>query len=167
MYFFVIRDSYVVAQLPEWSLLAWLILAYLLLWSRLKQVTEETVTFSKFIQTYRYECLMIFAVIASLFVSITFLQVVLYHFLTWAILPIPALKARGDGHLTQYAGLSVAITGLFLIFSIPGLTSYSVSQGLLMDQFYLWSYIHITASMALSATHPDWIVQLFKPQNVV
>ena len=109
---------------------------------------------------------MLFAVLASLFVKITFLHVVLYHFLAWAILPFPSLRLRGRGFVTQYAGLTIALLGIFLVFSLPGLFRYSLHQSVLMDQFYIWSYIHITGSLALSSTHPDWIVSLFKPQNV-
>jgi hypothetical protein len=42
---------------------------------------------------------------------------------------------------------------------------FNVPFSLFSKQFTLWSYIHITLSLALSNAHPKWIVDLFRPRG--
>lgn len=166
VYFFILRNAVSLRSTPDELLCLWLVVAYLLLWTSLKK-TGGAVNFKRFCKTYQYELLMLLVVLASFYVRFTFLQVVLYHFVAWAILPIKSLQSRGGRFLQQYVGLTVAILGVFLVFTLPGQFRYSVNESVMMDQFYVWSYIHISASLALSSTHPDWVVQLFVTKKAV
>ncbi|MGH7885697.1 MAG: hypothetical protein ACRENO_08395, partial [Thermodesulfobacteriota bacterium] len=67
--------------------------------------------------------------------------------------------------LIRYTGLSFALFGIILLLSFKELSPYALSNTTLYDQFYLWSYIHITTSLALSSAHPDWIIKIFRPQT--
>lgn len=105
------------------------------------------------------------AVVASIFVTITFLQLVLYHFVLWSLLPVKALYARGKQALLQYSILTIAITGLFLIISPIGIGAYYLNNNPFITQFYFWSYMHITCSFALSDSHPQWVRQVFQTNH--
>ncbi|MFT4614002.1 MAG: hypothetical protein ACI9NT_001144 [Bacteroidia bacterium] len=56
------------------------------------------------------------------------------------------------GFVLLYFGALAVITAM----------QFSSTMTIVLSQFYLWSYIHITASMALSAAHPQWLVRLFQ-----
>jgi hypothetical protein len=88
---------------------------------------------------------------------------VLYHFVLWTVVPVPVLKRKGKEHLIQYALLSIAILAFFLAMTMGNFVSDFVKLTFWLGQFYIWSYIHITASFALSPAHPLWLVQLFRP----
>ena len=75
---------------------------------------------------------------------------------------LSVLRAAGTHKLIEYALLSVGTLGLFAPLTISQLGSNLVPLSAVYSQFYFWSYVHITASFALSAAHPDWIVQLFR-----
>ena len=101
-------------------------------------------------------------VLVSLLVRVTFLQVVLYHFILWAVVPIERIRQRGEGALTQYLTLSVATVALFLLLSPLGPSSTRIGRHLFVEQFLFWSYLHITLSFALSDAHPTWAVRFFR-----
>ena len=98
----------------------------------------------------------------SVLVRLTFIQVVLYHFILWALLPVERFRARGKAALGRYVLLSAAVTGLALLVSPLGPRSLRVALGSFSEQFLFWSYAHITMSFALSDAHPAWIVRLFR-----
>jgi hypothetical protein len=108
------------------------------------------------------EWLVLAVVGLSLLVKISFLQMVMYHFVLWTIIPVPVLRAAGTHKLIEYALLSFGTLDLFAALTITQLGSNLVPLSAVYSQFYFWSYVHITASFALSAAHPDWIVQLFR-----
>ncbi len=99
----------------------------------------------------------------SLFARLTFLEVVLYHFMLWALVPIDRIRRRhGRGGLLQYAALSVAITGVAVLLSPLGPSATRVAMHTYSEQFLFWSYLHITLSFALSDAHPGWMVRFFR-----
>lgn len=77
------------------------------------------------------------------------------------------LRAAGTHKLIEYALLSVAALGLFGALTLSQLGSKLIPLSVLYSQFYFWSYVHITASFALSSAHPEWIVRLFRVPSVV
>ena len=86
----------------------------------------------------------------------------MYHFVLWTLLPIPQMKAKGRRALESYALLTAAGLALYygaLITFAPA--QFNDALIFVLGQFYLWSYIHITASFALSAAHPRWIREIF------
>lgn len=96
----------------------------------------------------------------SLFVRLTFLQIVLYHFLVWAVLPVGRIRQRRAGALAEYLGLSAAIVVAALMLSPIGPRAMRLSSNAFTQQFFFWSYMHITLSFGLSDAHPAWLVRL-------
>ena len=101
-------------------------------------------------------------VLVSLVVRVTFLQVVLYHFVLWAVVPIERIRQRGEGALMGYLTLSGATVAVFLLLSPLGPSSTHIGRHLFVEQFLFWSYLHITLSFALSDAHPRWAVRFFR-----
>jgi hypothetical protein len=101
-------------------------------------------------------------VVVSLFVRVTFLQFVLYHFVLWTVLPIERIGRRGRAAFVEYAALSFAAIGVAVLLSPLGPSSTRVSPRWFSEQFLLWSYLHITLSFALSDAHPKWAVDFFR-----
>jgi len=99
---------------------------------------------------------------ASLFVRVTFLQTVLYHFVLWALLPVDRIRARGGFALAEYAGLSVALVAVAVLLSPLGPSTTQIGTVTFSRQFLFWSYAHITLSFALSDAHPVWVRRLFR-----
>ncbi len=167
-YLCILRHDAHVSQMPEAWL--WLFLAVSgLLYARQVGIGNQQQGLARLKDT-SVEWLMLAAVGLSFLVEITFLQMVMYHFVLWTIVPIPMLRAAGAHKLVEYALLSVATLGLFSVLTISQLGSSIVPLSALFSQFYFWSYVHITTSFALSAAHPDWVVQLFRlpqPQSRV
>lgn len=99
----------------------------------------------------------------SLFIRLTFLEVVLYHFMLWALLPIVRIRRRNSrGGLAEYAALSLALTGVALLLSPLGPSATRLTMHTYSEQFLFWSYLHITLSFALSDAHPAWTVRFFR-----
>lgn len=96
----------------------------------------------------------------SLFVPLTFIQIVLYHFLLWTVLPLPRIRQRHGNALGEYVGLSVVAIGVALLLSPLGPSSIRLGSEVFAQQFFFWSYLHITLSFGLSDAHPAWIVRL-------
>jgi hypothetical protein len=101
-------------------------------------------------------------VLVSLVVRVTFLQVVLYHFVLWSVVPMERIRQRGEGAVAEYVGLSVAAVGVFLLISPLGPSPMSIDRHLFSEQFLFWSYLHITLSFALSDAHPSWAVRFLR-----
>jgi hypothetical protein len=162
LYFCILRNDPRLAEFP--ALLLWIFagataVAYVLKLRALSKAKGISVVWSD----HSVELGMLAVLLLSFYFRITFFQFVLYHFVIWTLLPIPAMKARGEGHLQQYLLLTAA--GLALYFgaiTVVAPTQFSATLTVVLSQFYLWSYIHITASMALSSAHPQWLVRLFQ-----
>lgn len=103
------------------------------------------------------------AVAASFYVNFSFMAVVFYHFVFWALFPLLKMSELGTKKLASYIGVSVLSLVGFLALSPIGVLNFMFPPLLFRQQFYLWSYIHITTSFVLSNAHPQWIVQLFRP----
>ena len=101
-------------------------------------------------------------VVVSLFVRITFLQMVLYHFVLWALVPIERIRSRGKVALGQYLAVSAAVLGILALMSPLGPALTQIGAGTFSQQFLFWSYAHISLSLALSDAHPRWITRLFR-----
>ena len=161
-YLCILRHDAYVGQVPEGWLWLFLTLSGLL-YARQLLIANQSLQGLSRLKDSSVEWLMLAVVGLSLLVKITFLQMVMYHFVLWTIVPIPVLRAAGTHKLIEYALLSVGSLGIFAALTISQLGSGLVPLSSVYSQFYFWSYVHITASFALSAAHPDWIVQLFRP----
>lgn len=98
----------------------------------------------------------------SLFVRVAFLEVVLYHFILWALLPVDSIRRRGRGALAEYIGMSTGLVAIALFLSPLGPRSTPAATAAFSQQFLFWSYAHITLSFALSDAHPAWMTRLFR-----
>jgi len=101
-------------------------------------------------------------VAVSLFVRVSFLQAVLYHFVLWALLPFDSIRRRGRLALGEYVGVSAAVLGALVLLSPLGPAFTRINAITFSQQFLFWSYAHITLSFALSDAHPAWMVHLFR-----
>lgn len=105
------------------------------------------------------------AAAVSFVLPFQFLHIVLYHVVFWSLLPLPKLVARGARGLLPYLGLTAAAVAGFVALSPIGVPGLRLRPALFQQQFILWSYIHITASLVLSNAHPQWLVDLFRPRR--
>ncbi|MDX2418961.1 MAG: hypothetical protein QNK19_16005 [Xanthomonadales bacterium] len=160
-YLCILRHDAYVGQVPEAWLWLFLTLSGLL-YARQLLIANQSLQGLSRLRDSSVEWLMLAVVGLSLLIKITFLQMVMYHFVLWTIVPIPVLRTAGTHKLVEYGLLSVASLGLFAALTISQLGSSLVPLSSVYSQFFFWSYVHITASFALSAAHPDWIVQLFR-----
>lgn len=120
-------------------------------------------SFPQLVDRCLFEVLGLLVVALSLFVEITFLQVVMYHFVFWMLYPIPRLQAQGGLSVARYAMSTVAVTAVFLALSPMGWNRQAVWTSSFYEMFVPLSYAHITTSFALSQTQPRWIRRMFNP----
>lgn len=164
-YLCILRHDAYVSQVPEIWLWLFLIVSALLYLRQVSIGKAQGQGLSR-LKDSSVELLTLAVIGLSMFYKVTFLQMVMYHFVLWTIVPIPMLRAGGSHKLIEYAFLSVAAIGLFIALTFSQLGSNLMPMSAIYSQFYFWSYVHITASFALSSAHPDWIVQLFRvPQQ--
>jgi len=103
----------------------------------------------------------------SFFTPITFLQIVCYHFAFWIVYPMKKIRAGGNWRLAGYLGWTAGLTAFFFALSPIGALRLPLVAPHFSSQFMMWSYIHITISYALSASHPGWITRWFKPRQAI
>jgi len=108
----------------------------------------------------------VFLIGVSLFIKLTFLQVVLYHFLFWMIYPLPNLIKHNKPQFHRYLSVTILMHALIFAISPLGLVGYEIHGSVFSSQFYIWSYLHITLSLALSDANPQWIANWFQPRAI-
>ncbi len=101
--------------------------------------------------------------------QLRFIDVVLYHFVFWALYPaIRIATARGFGPLTRYATLNALLLAGAFALSPASVLRYNLVGSPFLEGFYLFSYLHISASFALSDQHPNWVIALFRrPRTLI
>lgn len=107
-----------------------------------------------------FEMLGLVMVAVSLFVQVTFIQIIFYHVVVWFMVPLGMLRIRG-GVGTYLVRTAVVTGGLLALTPLLGFP-WQFSTGQMLDQVFLWGYIHITASFALSSLNPGWIRTWFQ-----
>ena len=103
----------------------------------------------------------ILLVFVSLFLKVTYHQVILYHVVSWIFLPLSRMRANDDEPAPRYLLLTAVITSAFFLLTPAGGAHFGIPLHRLMAQVDLWGYIHITASFALSSLNPAWIRRWF------
>ena len=93
---------------------------------------------------------------------IYFVDVVFYHFVLWAFVPLISPGRRTWAMVLRYLGGTAVLTGAFLIVSPMGIKPYYFADSLFLRSFYFWSYLHILSSFALSGAQPQWIIRMFR-----
>jgi hypothetical protein len=104
------------------------------------------------------------AVALSFFAPIGIFEVVLYHITFWGIYPLLKMQAQPK-LIAAYLLQNVAGFLIALQLTPLGWLAWHFSVPQLMDQFRLWSFIHIFTSLAISNAHPGWLVRLFQPRG--
>nr|CAA9213311.1 putative membrane protein [uncultured Armatimonadetes bacterium] len=123
---------------------------------------RRSLTTAQLVDLCTFEVLGFLLLVVSCFVNIWFVQIVFYHFVFWALFPLPRMAAQGRGPALTYVALNVAATAFFLLLSPLALLPVHLSAGQWDAQFRFWSYLHITLSFALSTAHPAWITRWFQ-----
>lgn len=163
IYAVVLRHYREIAWIDPRLLFVCLALAYGFFFASLYQILPRLNRRSLF-DGCVFELMGALLVVVSLFTPISLLQVVLYHFLLWAINPLPGIVKRGKQALLTYVVLSVVLIGGFLSFSTVGMGDDRFMK-YYSWQFIFWSYIHITFSFILSDAQPTWITSWFQPRK--
>jgi hypothetical protein len=96
---------------------------------------------------------------------VDYLDVVLYHFLFWALYPFANLARRDEFQPMRLVAMNAALTTAALLFSALGPFGLTVNL-LFTSVFYALSYLHITTSFILSSTNPMWLRRFFEPVQV-
>jgi len=124
---------------------------------------RRALSISQWIDLTAFEVIVLALVPLAFVYPFTLEQVVCYHFIFWILYPLRRLTGSGPA-LGVYMILTVASIAVFLLISPLGPLTLRVPVRSFVDQFILWSYVHITLSFALSAAHPDWITRWFRPR---
>ena len=162
-YLCILRSDPMISRLPEPFLWSFLLLAIVLYLNQLRVTHPEANTGASWVlKQSGVELVVLLLLGLSFFTQITFLQVVMYHFVLWTIMPVRVMKHQGTGQLAEYGLLTVGTLLFFIVLITNQFFSNALNLSFYYSQFILWSYIHITTSFALSSAHPQWIVGLFR-----
>ena len=183
------RDAPGLVGFVGWRL-SWNMLAYLvIMWHRLGLISRSSVLFVIVLvaailagyETFRriwsfrdrlsretlfdqlaFEGLVAGLLAASFFIPpLSFAQFVLYHFAMWVLIPLPGLAKKGSRPMVNYLGVTVILFVAVMAITPLMFEPISIRIPELADQLYLWGYIHISASFALSSLNPLWITRFF------
>ena len=165
VYLTLLRHDSNLALLPTEFLFAGLGASYGLFFYYLSRLGGE-LPLSSLAENCGFELMGIVAVIASLYIDFSFLQIVMYHFVFWMLYPLPKLWNAENAGLPIYVGITIVCTALFVWLAPTASSHREMLESRYFQQFTLWSYFHITTAFALSNAHPDWIVRLFRPRSV-
>ena len=165
LYAFILRDNSALNAVPDAFWACALLLCYgLLFYTLLRRFAAEAgPDWPAVIRYSRFEIVALGVAGLSLLIDITFLQLVVYHFILWTLYPLRSRLTQGPVQALNYIGVTIICFAFFLLLSPLGLFAYSLNNSMFYQQFYLWSYIHISASFALSGANPSWVVNLFRP----
>ena len=161
-YLVVVRHEAVLRNIPEMLLWLGFAMAAAFYWRALR--ANKRLPNASAAGSSSPELLLGLAVLLSLYIEISWLQVVFYHFALWALHPVAGISKKGSAAMTEYVALTVgSLVGFFVLATTKLVGDFS-DMAFWYGQFYLWSYVHIATSLALSKAHPAWIVRLFQPQ---
>lgn len=161
-YLVVVRHEVVLRNIPEMLLWLGFAMAAAFYWRAVranKHLPQASAAGSS-----SPELLLAIAVLLSLYIEISWLHVVFYHFALWALHPVAGLSIKGSAAMTEYVALTIGSLVGFFVLATTKLASDVLDMAFWYGQFYFWSYVHIATSLALSKAHPAWIVRLFQPQ---
>ena len=130
-----------------------------LLMFRLREAAPRAV----FVDLCGFELVGLLMAAGSFYFNVRFLDIVLYHFVFWALYPVPKMVARGASPALRYVGLNVLLSAGFMLLSPASPLVRAFSDAQWIDQFRFWSYFHIATAFALSTAFPGWITRWFKP----
>ncbi len=163
-YLFIIRNQQSISWLPAKYVLSAFLVSSVVFFCSLYQ---NRTAFPKNLLFDRglFEGINILLVFGSLFFTVNYRQVILYHAVSWAVFSGFRVKEKGQLPLIRYLILTFVINGVLLFLSPSARMPFQISFPTLSNQVDLWGYIHITASFALSSSNPKWITKWFSNRD--
>ncbi len=134
---------------------------FLFFLSRLKNVFTR----AEMVRACAFEMMGLVILAVSFYTPITFIQVVCYHVVSWVFFPLYRMIKAAPGKITEYALLTAGVTFIFILLSPLGVRRYELNDSFFKQQFFLWSYLHITFSFVFSDAQPEWITRWFNPEK--
>lgn len=162
LFFSLIRDSHAVAWISRDVLFGGLAVSYLA-YFRLLRRSRSLFSKEELINNSAFEIVGLLIFWASFHVRISVYHIALYHYLFWMFYPALGLRREGLRPLLAYAGLTLLVTGPFILWSPMGILADHFSMRAYHLHFLLQSYFHISISFALSSANPLWIRRVFEP----
>ena len=95
-------------------------------------------------------------------VHVHYLDVVMYHFVLWALYPVNGFVRRPEAAwpaMLKYLSVTAVLLVAFIWTATPHIRPGSPVWTL----FFVFSYLHITTAFAFSDAFPSWITAWFKP----
>jgi hypothetical protein len=161
LYFYLLRSELNIRYLQDSVLLAALVVTYVCYLMLLLSL-RKSIAVRSLLELASFEIAGFVVLAASFITPIRFLDVVCYHFVFWWFYPATKMAARGMGVVLTYAVQMTILIGIAFLLSPAGLIGdYPFRNSVYMQQFILWSHIHITSSFFLSSAHPAWITRWF------
>jgi hypothetical protein len=165
LYFYLLRNEPGIRFLPESTLLGALAVAYVC-YVALIVALRKSMTTLHLLEVATFEIVGLCMLAVSLVTPIRFLDVVCYHFVFWWFYPASKLVAKGPQAVRTYALQMILLISISFLLSPAGMIGdYPFRDSIYMQQFILWSHIHITSSFFLSSAHPAWITRWFTPRG--
>lgn len=122
---------------------------------------RQNFTAKQMVDSVIYELLGFVFLAVSFRYSIGLLHFFLYHFVYWALYPVPGMIRKGPATVRAYAGWHAVLLSLlgFAVYFTNLQKSYMVLPYLLN----WFAYVHIAMSFVLSKVHPSWMGRIFRP----
>jgi hypothetical protein len=152
-------------MIPLLALLGCLFAIYISMIARRRKSLSYPVIFNNI----SLELIVLALLPVALVAGITFRQLVCYHFVFWALVPLLRARQSGTRWLMVYSALAIGSTILFLVLSPmkPIDVPFNFSGREFNEQFQFWSYVHITLAFATSSAFPFWIRRWFEQRPAV
>jgi hypothetical protein len=163
IYFVLLRDLSELKFVNQQFLFGGLAVSYGVFFYNLHRLGRSMKT-SALVDNCIFEIIGLFLIGASFFFGFILLHLVFYHVVFWGLYPIPKMWRQRTGEIWRYVGMNAVLTLFFLLLSPLGFGGLYGAHLIFLRQFGLWSFIHITASFALSNAHPNWITRWFDPR---
>jgi hypothetical protein len=122
---------------------------------------RQNFTAKQMVDSVIYELLGFVFLAVSFRYSIGLLHFFLYHFIYWALYPVPGMIRKGPATVRAYAGWHVFL--LSLLGVAVYFTNLQKSYMVLPYLLNWFAYVHITMSFVLSKEHPSWMGRIFRP----
>ncbi len=161
VYLFLLRHHKELEFIPRLALAVTVAVSYVVFFYYLWRV-KPLMNRSELIDNCAAEIVSVVALAVSFWVEVQFLYIVAYHFVFWAIRPLPKLITAARGDMSRYLVLTALIFAGAYTLSPFGFLKYKMKDSLFYQAFILFSYAHITMSFAISDAHPGWINRFFR-----
>jgi len=121
---------------------------------------RHRLTTRELIDSTFYEIVSFGLLALSLYQRLTLTHFFLYHFVYWALYPLPGILKKGTRSVAIYGGLHALLLPIIWALSAQG--PFSLSDRVLAIIFPLLGFTHISMSFALSLAQPSWVTNIFR-----